>query len=41
MRFFGGQRIRRRHVRRLVWVGITAIAALAMIIATAAPAFRS
>ncbi len=41
MKLFGTRKIRRRHVRKAVWVSITAVAALAMIIATVAPAMQS
>lgn len=40
MKLFGTKRIRRRDIRKVVWFSITAVSALAMIIATAAPAFR-
>ena len=36
---FKGRRIRRRHIRKTVWIAITAFAAVAMIIGTAALAF--
>lgn len=41
MKIFGSKRLRRRDVRKVVWFTITAVSALAMIIATAAPAFRN
>jgi len=38
MKLFGTKKVRRRHVRKVVWISITAVAALAMVIATVAPA---
>ena len=36
---FRGKRIRRRHLRKTVWIVITAFAAVAMILGTASSAF--
>jgi len=37
---FGKTRFRRRHVRKVVWIAITAFSALAMILGTASPLFK-
>ncbi|MFA6603428.1 MAG: hypothetical protein WCT10_01145 [Patescibacteria group bacterium] len=40
MRLFGGQRIRRRAVRKFVWLIITFLAVAAMVVALVAPALN-
>jgi len=39
MKLFGQKKIRRRTVRKVVWIAITAVAALAMVLATVGSAF--
>ncbi len=40
MKWFGQKKIRRRQLRRLVWIAITALATFAMIFATYGSVFN-
>ncbi len=40
MKLFGKKRIRRRELRRIVWIAITALATFAMVFATYGSVFN-